>query len=255
MSDRTTVIIHVFNEEYLLPFWLNHHRELFDHGILIDYRSTDNTVAICKKLCPHWTILTTRNKDFNADNVDIEVMEIESQIEGIKLVLNVTEFVFFETPLKKMFKDYLKNPIAFSIKINTPYSLCEYFPENHDECIKNLLNENIRFHQDRLTRYVHNYKHGSYKWAGRHYINHPFILTTDAHIVWFGFYPLNDSLLQRKLQIKQNIPEYDRARGAGFQHLWDKEKMLSVNKEKFESGVSLETINPKLHKYLFIKYA
>jgi hypothetical protein len=32
-----TVISHIFNEEYLLPFWLEHHRTIFDHGIIIDY--------------------------------------------------------------------------------------------------------------------------------------------------------------------------------------------------------------------------
>jgi hypothetical protein len=254
MSDKTTVIIHIFNEEYLLPFWLNHHKNLFDHGIVIDYRSTDRSIAICKEICPNWTILTTRNPDFNADNVDLEVMIVESQVEGIKMVLNVTEFVIFQTPLKELFKDHLTQPMALSVMINTPYSLSHYEPENHEECFKQLLNQDITFHQDRLTRYVHNFTHGSYKWAGRHYINHPSTLTNQVHLLWFGFYPLNEHLLNRKLQIKQNIPEYDKARGAGYQHLWDKEKMLEVNREKATTGVSLQTLNPVLYHSLCEKY-
>jgi hypothetical protein len=254
MTDRTTVIIHVFNEEYLLPFWLNHHKDIFDQGILIDYRSTDKTVDICKKICPHWTIVTSRNKDFSAGNVDLEVMDIESQIKGIKMVLNVTEFVVFETPLKELFKDHLENPMAYSITVNTPYSLCEYSPESHQDCFKNLLNTDILFHQDRLTRFVHNFKHGSYKWQGRHYTNHPSTLSTSSHILWFGFYPLNEELLKRKLQIKQNIPESDRMIGAGFQHLWDKEKMLQTNHEKARTGHSLQSLNNGLYQYLCKMY-
>ena len=44
------VISHFFDEEFMLPWWLRHHRELFDHGILIDYASTDRSVEICREL-------------------------------------------------------------------------------------------------------------------------------------------------------------------------------------------------------------
>ena len=30
------VVSHFFNEAYLLPWWLRHHRDVFDHGVLID---------------------------------------------------------------------------------------------------------------------------------------------------------------------------------------------------------------------------
>ena len=29
------LISHFFNEEYMLPWWLKHHREIFDHGVLM----------------------------------------------------------------------------------------------------------------------------------------------------------------------------------------------------------------------------
>ena len=56
-----TVISHFFNEEYLLPFWLEHHSKIFDHGIMIDYCSTDRSVEIIRKFCPSWTIVKTQN--------------------------------------------------------------------------------------------------------------------------------------------------------------------------------------------------
>jgi hypothetical protein len=46
-----TVISHFYNEEYMLPWWLKHHRQYFDHGILIDYGSTDKSLDIIKKIC------------------------------------------------------------------------------------------------------------------------------------------------------------------------------------------------------------
>ena len=30
---KRVVISHFFNEAYLLPWWLKHHREMFDHGV------------------------------------------------------------------------------------------------------------------------------------------------------------------------------------------------------------------------------
>jgi hypothetical protein len=84
-----TVISHIFNEEYLLPFWLEYHSTIFDHGIIIDYCSTDNSLSIIKKFCPSWTIIKTRNvnadgkPNFNATLVDEEVQDIEKTIKTL----------------------------------------------------------------------------------------------------------------------------------------------------------------------------
>jgi len=254
MSDKTTVIMHIFNEEYLLPFWLNHHKDLFDDGIIIDYRSTDRSIEICKDICPEWTILTSKNLDFNSYNIDREVMYIESNVEGIKMVLNITEFVIFEKPLKEIFKEHLTQPVAFGIQTTTPYSNLEYNPENTTDLFKYLLNHDITFHRDRSNRYVHNYKDGFYH-LGRHGTYHHSTITTDAHLVWFGYYPLNEQLLTRKLQIKQNIPYSDIEQKLGFQHLFDKEKMLEINKEKTSTGIRLQELSPGLYRYLSEKYS
>jgi len=88
-----TVICHFYNEEYLLPFWLNHHKHMFDKGIMINYHSTDRSVDIIKEICPDWDILETRNECFDAHKVDSEVELIEKTITGWRVVLNVTEFL------------------------------------------------------------------------------------------------------------------------------------------------------------------
>ena len=88
---KKTILCHFRNEEWMLPWFLNHHKQMFDHGIMIDYHSTDNSRAVIKKICPDWEIVTSRNPDFQADNIDTEVNDIERDIDGWKICLNVTE--------------------------------------------------------------------------------------------------------------------------------------------------------------------
>ena len=244
---NSTVITHIYNEEYLLPFWLNHHKNIFNHGIIIDYRSTDNSINICKEICPTWEIRTTRNASFEALKVDSEVMDIENTLSGIKMVLNVTEFLFTLKPLQDYFND---NSISYSVMTTSPYSLNNYYPTNNQELFKNLLNDDIKYHNDRGTRLLHNYNNGLYE-VGRHETRHSNVLVNnELQIIWLGFFPLNEFTLKRKLQIKDNIPESDRVIGAGFQHLWDKEKMSNTNLEKFNSGLPLQKINIDLFQLL-----
>ena len=251
MSNKTTLISHIYNEEYLLPFWLNHHKHMFDHGVIIDYRSTDNSLSIIKELCPTWEIITTRNSCFKASEIDSEVMDIENNIEGIKIVLNTTEFLFSSRPIRDFFSNDL---VTYGVIAYSTYSINEYYPSNIQDVYNNLLNEDIKYHCDRGTRQIHNFKNGNYSICGRHGThNIPCLHTNDIFIVWLGYFPFNEHLLTRKLQIKNQIPESDRIIGAGFQHLYDKEKMISINNEKSNSGQSLKDIN--IHFYhLLLSY-
>jgi hypothetical protein len=64
---------------------------------MIDYRSTDRSVDIIKKICPDWEIVTTKNEFFDSTPIDAEVMEIEKKLEGWRIALNVTEFLYGNT--------------------------------------------------------------------------------------------------------------------------------------------------------------
>ena len=97
-----TVICHFYNEAYLLPWWLNHHIKIFDHGIMINHKSTDSSVDLIKKIAPHWDIVDTRLSEFDAFMTDLEVMNYEEQIQGFKIALNVTEFLMPTTSLEEI---------------------------------------------------------------------------------------------------------------------------------------------------------
>ena len=249
--QKTTLLTNVFNEEYLLPFWLNHHKDMFDELIVIDYNSTDKSIEICKSICPNCTIIKTRNQYFDAQDIDIEFMDIENGIEGIKIVLNTTEFIFCEKNIREIFSNDVNQ--SYAIRMISPYSKTEYTINNKYELFSNLLNSDIKYHNDRppgnSVRYMHNHLNGKYH-LGRHGSNNHSVPTSDAHIVWFGYYPLNDNLLNRKIQIGQNVPQRDKDRGFGAHHLFTKEKMLSINNEKAMSGVELEKTNPLLYNLL-----
>jgi len=92
MAKKTVVGI-FYNEEWLLPFWLKHHREIFDHGILINYRSTDRSVDIIRELCPTWEIRDTRNGNFDPGSVDSEIVDVERDVQGWCVALNIPEFI------------------------------------------------------------------------------------------------------------------------------------------------------------------
>jgi hypothetical protein len=252
MYDQTTLLSHIYNEEYLLPFWLEHHKNMFDNIVIVDYRSTDKSMEICKRICPECTILTTRNESFGANEVDREMMDLENTIPGIKMVLNVTEFLFCERPIKELF-----------LNIQTSYSVIQYSAYSHtnyhinedrpNEIITNLLNKDVVFVTERGTRQIHNFQNGNYS-IGRHGTHNPTSPTNDIHIVWCGYYPFNDITISRKLQIKQNIPQSDIACGNGFHHLYPKEKMIEINTNCANIGLPLDQINPSLYNIVKTLY-
>lgn len=213
-----TIISHFFNEEYLLPWWLKHHKNFFDNGIMIDYHSTDSSVSIIKEICPNWKIINTKNEFFDAEKVDNEIYEIEKYITGWRIILNTTEFLLGH---------YHKLDTYHSNELFIPsYTMIDNI------CNKNiLLDNNIslikqKFYgayydprwpkhhkprQRKLSNYAH--KHP----IGRHYNNKK--INKDFIILWYGYSPYNENLINRKLQIQNQIPDTDKKLGRGRQHI------------------------------------
>jgi hypothetical protein len=222
---------------------------MFDDIIIVDYKSTDNSIEICKSICPNCKIIETRNSCFDALEVDKEIMDIENTVEGIKVVLNVTEFLICEKSVNDIFINNT-TPISYSISSFSPYSLKQYNINNYEELFSNLLNFDVVYHKDRSPRQIHNFSNGNYH-IGRHVTNNKSIPTDKSYIIWFGYYPMNDNLLKRKLQIQGNIPQSDKDKGFGVQHISDKNTLLFINKIKSESGVPLNCISHPLYNLVY----
>jgi hypothetical protein len=202
-----TLLSHFYNEEYLLPYWLKHHRQYFDHGILINYNSTDNSVNIIKELCPTWDIIDSVNSTFDAKLADIEIMEHESRVNGFKISLNITEFIIGNFGI-------LDNIVNNTQLIIPSYLMVDELPFDSNELNPDISILNQRtFGLDnsidkpeghRPSRSFHNYI-VQYN-VGRHFYTPN---TNDFRIVWYGFSPWNEHQIKRKLQIKPKISDND----------------------------------------------
>ena len=236
-STKLTVISHIFDEEYLLPFWLEYHSQIFDHGIIIDYCSTDNSLEIIKRFCPTWEIVKTKNlnqdgtPNFQADLIYTEIAEIEKNIEGLRIVLNTSEFLFL-TKNKDNLINLLSNNTYYFIKSYSVLSnKINYYPKNTVEFLNNI-NTILKIDRPSGSQYriLHSDKSISYH-IGRYGVNNtdnkPIVIdnSNNFFILWLKFYPFNDATIRRILHIQQNIPYYDKITGLGYQDIDDSEKL------------------------------
>ena len=232
-----TIISHFYNEEYLLPWWLEHHKKYFDHGIMIDYASTDNSVNLIRQICPEWTVISSRNQFFDAKLIDDEVSDIESTVSGWKTCLNTTEFLI---------GDYsIMNDRAES-EIRVPcFIMVDNQPDNQPNYSKPLIEQKHhgihyrgRDPLARRPRLIHNKNRVDYP-LGRHY---PGYNTEALKVLWYGWSPFNSKTLDRKLQIQNRIPESDKVRGFGTQHIADQHKLNTIfYKDYFPFAVDLKS--------------
>ena len=131
-QPKLTVLTNVYNEEYLLPFWLEHHKNIFDHGIVVDYNSTDNSMDIIRKYCPTWEIIKTKNEAFGAIEIDKEFMELEKNISGYKIVLNTTEFLLSKIDIRTILPDIPNQYIEIK-SLNFLSTKEDYYPNTLSE--------------------------------------------------------------------------------------------------------------------------
>ena len=200
-----TVLTHFYNEEYLLPWWLSHHKKIFDHGILIDYHSTDRSREIIKAICPTWEIITTRNEYFESLAIDQEIMDYERNLTGWRITLNIPEFLFgnisrlSQTPNQQIF---LGNYVFIDKDGATP----DINKPLHEQCCWGYYqgSEGCQYLNlgSRCTRSLHNYP-VVYE-AGRHWGAHQ-ATYNDLAIFYYGYAFLNRPFLDRKLQIKTKM--------------------------------------------------
>lgn len=228
-----TVMSHIYNEEYLLPFWLEYHKKIFTNGIIIDYCSTDETCNIIRQICPHWKIIKTINTNvdgspnFSARLIDDEVIEIEKNISGFKIALNVTEWLLLSNS-PKSFTDYLKPNNCYLFQAYQCMSeKINYHPTSAVDFLAEITKVKNSSHF-RGVRILHDRNGLDYTLGRHHRIGVDNNVNCDEGIIlWTGFYPFNEEILKRKLQIGKNIPQTDVVRRLGFQHMMNREEMIS----------------------------
>lgn len=225
-ETKLTVLTHFYNEEFLLPHWLSHHVKLFDHGIMVNYASTDKSVDIIKKYAPTWDVVQSKNDHFDAALCDYEMMQHEETVEGWKVVLNVTEFVF-DSDLRSKLK-YAKSPMLRfkGYQINDTAAERDEGLDDSKPLLVQRFNGMVDPWRNRI---IHCLNNGGY-YIGRHYgtpglkpnphskSRHGTIpFGEDLRLFWYRFSPYNEQI-PRKLQISDRIPQSDIDKGLGWNH-------------------------------------
>jgi hypothetical protein len=230
---KKTVLCHFYNEEWLLPFWLKHHREIFDHGILVNYRSTDRSVEIIRELCPTWEIRDTRNANFDAGLVDTELVDIERDLVGWRMSLNIPEFLIGNY-------DHLNDdPTTTQILAHT-YSFVDM--ERGEEPAN--LDHNIPLYRQRTwgfggkeadwekflgvsigsaprsPRSIHNHPI-SYPCSGRHYWGKEGTFN-DLYIFYYANASVEEASIKRRMQIQTQIPSGNSGHHFTLEQLMDR---------------------------------
>jgi len=246
-----TVICHFYNEEYLLPFWLNHHKKIFDYGVMINYNSTDNSVKIINEICPEWKIINTRNEFFSALEIDREIEDIELTIDGWKICLNITEFILGDfAELDTINLDSILIPCCVMIESDTEKLLPVYL----DLPIMKQRRQGLSPYDSesnfkwRRARNLH--KNTTTYPIGRHYESYN---TNNFLILWYGWSPFNDEIIKRKLQIQNKIPQLDRTNSWGIQHITDEISLISDYNKFKENTTYLGDIIDKFYNLTFNK--
>ncbi|MDQ2764393.1 MAG: glycosyltransferase family 2 protein [Pseudomonadota bacterium] len=236
-----TIISHFYNEEYLLPWWLQHHVAIFDYGVMIDYASTDASVDICRSIAPNWRVVRSRNLKFEAIAVDFEVMQYESELPGWKIVLNTTEFLCgVNLPAMEqamVIQDiagcYLESAIMVDVLPEQPPTQALPLVEQK---YHGFMEDYPKVH----SRIYHRASIGAYL-PGRHASSQPGLTQTSGigTVMWYGMSPWTEAARKRHLQIQTQIPERDRRAGFGAQHMVDIAQLEQKRQSVLSQAVDL----------------
>ena len=210
----------------MLPWFLNHHKQIFDHGVMIDYHSTDRSREIIKEICPTWDIVTSRNPDFQSDKIDYEVIDIEQRIDGWKICLNVTELLIGDYSLLTDKPTQLLLPSVFFVDCDRDHAVTTDIPLYKQKTDGFSFDTGFA---ERRARSIHN-TDIAYPVPGRHFESY----TTDKLVIfYYGWCPFNTNALKRKLQIQTQIPLIDRQLNRGFHHITNKETLTHRLENEF----------------------
>lgn len=113
-----TLLTHFRNESFLLKPFLEHHKGLFDHGIMIDNGSDDDSVGVIREICSEWEIVQSHAQYDQPEAYIDEVQEHESRCSGWKIALNVTEFLLHNDLRSYLTEFENKHPDQIGIRCN-----------------------------------------------------------------------------------------------------------------------------------------
>jgi nucleoside-diphosphate-sugar epimerase/SAM-dependent methyltransferase len=229
-------VTHFYNEHLLLPYWIRHHASLFDAVLLIDYHSTDASVKLLKALAPSsWNVVASANAAFEASAVDAEVAKFEARFPECawKIALTTTEFLVHpnlraymhsldatNASLALRFPGFIMvgddaNPLTTYAQLVTQRSVAGTDPTDQTR-VWSASMDDYSYVNRQYSRFMH--RKGVNYGIGRHSIDTQWHLSESGFIAKFQWTPW-PQIKDRKLQIQTQIPDSDRAKSYGSQHI------------------------------------
>jgi glycosyltransferase involved in cell wall biosynthesis len=207
---------------------------MFDTFLIIDDGSTDRSLDIVRELAPEWKIVKSRREDFNALEVDLEVIDWEKTLPcsslDWKLTLNATEWILHPDWKKHLQEQIQNNPgvrafgfpsyclIDSGDTSGLPVDIKHHFWGYRSVDLPPHVQAMPRFH-----RFVHNLEHGNYS-PGRHSVQ-GLAGGEDKLLEWEDNMSLIHwnlapwpACIHRKLGILPRIPVSDIRESKGVQH-------------------------------------
>jgi len=222
-----TVIAHFYNEEYLLPWWLEHHKKYFDHGIIVDYASTDESADIIQSICPTWKVFQSKFDKFDSHHLEYEMMYFERQVQGWRISIPVSEFVVGDIiglTTESIEPMRWATPGLRQQWIIPTIVFAEYDPSREldrtkplwEQCHTGVHYKDLATHDCWQARSMHNFNDIFYM-AGRHFTH---VNTDRAFIFKYANLLVGEPMIQRKLQIQTKVSAADR-KAAVTHCAWD----------------------------------
>jgi len=239
----TTLITHIYNEEFLLPFWIKHHVENFSDGIVIDFHSSDRSLEIIEEFAPHWKVIKSPIQYFEAETLDRLIESVESTILGVRICLNVTEFLIGDAAsvtkqqiIPQVSLINMPNDLQFDPGI--PFHSQRKFgliPNNKTNGNKN----RFPIFSGATGRSIH-LKSLKYP-LGRHF---DLMEPNEMLIYRVSDCFVNDEMIKRRLQIQSKIPKSEHKKGRGDHHTNSgrglvKKDLIDLEKIAQENAINL----------------
>jgi hypothetical protein len=214
-----TLLAHIYNEEQLLPLWLEHHSKYFEEGIIVDFASTDRSRDILAEY-PQFKVYDSKIEYFGVIELDAMMTEFERPVIGKRMVLNLSEFLIGD-PERAERDLFIPSVSLINMPFDKEFDWSQQFYEQRKY--------GISYEQDfgmRRSRILAN-SLPSYP-IGRHYDtidNDGFIIIHVASCL------VNEAMYKRRLQIQNKIPQKDIDRGYGFHHMITHDSLISIEED------------------------
>ena len=113
-SCKVVLFSHFYNEELLVPFWIDQHKDMFEEAVLVNFNSTDRSVDIIRSRAPPGRKVYHWGSNFDFVKFRTDVMSNERLYpDAWKIFLTTMEFLVHDDLSRLLMKEYMSSSFRF----------------------------------------------------------------------------------------------------------------------------------------------